>query len=121
MTLSILQCLIVVCISMAAAILILTFLEKKNMQAKFVITFTEVVAVPPIILTTTSFSGIVGTPESGSLGPTGGNGGPYTVTVDPTTPLPDGVLMDAQGNISGTPTTAVSNLPVNVTVADSQG
>lgn len=95
--------------------------RRSRMQAKFTVTFTEVAPVPPITLTTTAFSGIVGSPESGSLGPQGGNGGPYTVTVDPATPLPDGVTMDSAGNISGTPTTPVDALPVNVTVADSQG
>jgi len=90
------------------------------MQAKFTITFTEVNPVQPITLTTTAFNGIVGTPETGSLGPQGGNGGPYTVTVDSSTPLPDGVLLDDQGNVSGTPTVAGS-FSVNVTVADSQG
>ncbi|MCU1305192.1 MAG: hypothetical protein JWQ87_5476 [Candidatus Sulfotelmatobacter sp.] len=93
---------------------------KFNMQAKFTITFTETLPVAPIQLTTSAFSGIVGQPETGSLAPTGGNGGPYTVTVDPTTPLPDGIVLDAQGNVSGSATAAGSS-SVNVLVADSQG
>lgn len=90
------------------------------MQAKFVITFTENNPVAPIALTTSAFTGVVGTAESGSLGPTGGSGGPYVVSVDPTTPLPDGVTLDSAGNVGGTPTTA-GVTSVNVTVADSQG
>jgi hypothetical protein len=94
---------------------------KFNMQAKFTITFTDSAAPPPPIqLATTSFNGVVGVPESGSLGPSGGNGGPFVVTVDPTTPLPDGVTIDAQGTVAGTPTVAGST-SVNVIVADSQG
>ncbi len=98
----------------------LTHSKGKLMQAKFVITFTEAAAVQPIQLTTTAFSGIVGTPESGNVGPTGGSGGPYTVTVDPTTPLPVGVTLDTSGNVGGTPT-AAGVTSVNIAVADSQG
>lgn len=97
-------------------------LKGKHMsQAKFTLIFTEAPApLPPIQLTTSAFSGVVGVPESGSLGPEGGAGGPYVVTVDPTTPPPAGVSIDAQGNVTGTPTVA-GTTSVNVTVADSQG
>jgi hypothetical protein len=99
----------------------LHFISKRHpMQAKFTITFTEVNPVQPIQLTTSAFNGIVGTPESGALAPTGGSGGPYVVTVDPTTPPPPGITIGSDGTISGTPTAAGST-SVNVTVADSQG
>lgn len=87
------------------------------MKATFTITFTE---AAPIALTTSAFSGTVGLAETGALAPTGGSGGPFVVTVDPTTPLPAGLVMDSTGTISGTPATAGST-SVNVVVADSQG
>ena len=71
-------------------------------------------------------------PATQDLGPVGGpldesavdiEGGtpPYSVALDPASgPLPDGVTMDGNGNLSGTPTKAGS-FPVVLDVTDANG
>jgi len=91
---------------------------RQKVQANFVLTFViSPAAPPPIQAADLTFPDTVGVPEAGSMQLSGGTP-PYTVTVvDPTT-LPPGVTVDAQGNVSGTPTTP-GTFSVPVTVTDS--
>ena len=85
------------------------------MQGTFTITFN--ITPEPLQIANSTFSGTVGQPITGSLGISGGVP-PDSVAV--TSGLPDGVTIDAQGNVSGTPTTA-GTFTSTVTVVDSQG
>jgi len=70
--------------------------------ATFSLTFIE--QLNPIKLATATFSGLVGTPEAGTLVFSGGGGGPYTVTAS--SGLPPGITVTSTGIIGGTPTLA---------------
>jgi hypothetical protein len=88
------------------------------MKATFTLTFNIAPAPQPIAIQNFTFSGEVGTPFTGSLGTiTGGSGAPFTVSGDLSS---IGLVIDAQGNITGTPTQSGTFNPT-ITVADSQG
>lgn len=94
-----------------------------TLKANFTLTFTIAPADTgnPLTLDNTSFTGKVGvagiTPNV--LGIKGGDGTGKIVAVD-TTALPPGVTLDADGNITGTPTQD-GTFTVGISVADSQG
>jgi large repetitive protein len=77
---------------------------------------TLTIKAPPLLITTSSLSGVVGTPVSGSLAASGGVP-PYTFVA---TGLPSGVSASASGALSGTPS-APGSSTVAVTVTDSAG
>ena len=83
---------------------------------------TSVVAslpTPLSIQTTTLPDGVVGTPYSQSEAASGGIT-PYTWSCSAGA-LPDGLSLSSAGIITGTPTTAVSNVGFTVTVTDNAG
>ena len=83
---------------------------------------TSVVAslpTPLSIQTTTLPDGVVGTPYSQSEAASGGIT-PYTWSFSAGA-LPDGLSLSSAGIITGTPTTAVSNVGFTVTVTDNAG
>ncbi len=83
--------------------LLLLSLEMGKMQATatFNVTFIE---QAPLQIVTSTFSGTVGTVQTGTLSFTGGGGGPYTITASSN--LPPGLSMSSAGIIGGTPTAA---------------
>jgi len=83
--------------------LLLLSLEMGKMQvtATFNVTFIE---QAPLQIVTSTFSGTVGTVQTGTLSFTGGGGGPYTITAFSN--LPPGIVVSAAGIIGGTPTAA---------------
>lgn len=89
--------------------------KRRKMQAKFTLSF--VISAPQIQAADLTFPDVVGQPESGNMQLSGGTP-PYKVSVDDSTTLPPGVSVDAQGNVSGTPTQA-GTFSVPVTVTDS--
>lgn len=90
---------ICLCIALAAILI-----WRKKMQAKFTLTFVIAPAPPPPIQAADlTFPGQVGQPEAGSMQVSGGTG-TLTVSVDDPTTLPPGVVVDPQGNVSGSPT-----------------
>ncbi len=104
---------IFLCLGIAAILI-----WRTKVQANFTLTFVIAPAPPPPIQAADlTFPGTVGTAEAGSMQLSGGTP-PYSVAVaDPTT-LPPGVGIDAQGNVSGTPTQAGTfSVPVVVTDA----
>jgi hypothetical protein len=71
---------------------------------------------PLSIITTTLPGGVAGTPYNATVQATGGKQ-PYTFDIIGT--LPGGLIMDNQGNITGTPSGPASTTPFTVTVKDS--
>jgi len=82
-------------------------------------TTASITVIPGLAITTTSLSnGKVGTSYSQTLVATGGTT-PYTWTLTSGT-LPNGLTLNASsGQITGTPTTTVTNSPLQFTVTDS--
>lgn len=105
---------VAICFCLAIAAILIW---RKKVQAKFTLSFVIAPAPEPLTLTTTSFSGQVGAPLSGSVGEAGGTP-PLALSVDDPSTLPPGVTVDAQGNVAGTPT-APGTFSVPVTVTDS--
>jgi hypothetical protein len=72
--------------------------------------------INPVVVTAATINSQVGSEITTTVAATGGVG-PYTWTASS---LPDGVTMDSDGNVSGTPTNAVSS-EVQATATDTEG
>lgn len=89
------------------------------LKAAFTLTFKIAPAENQIAISQSEFDGTVGAALSGNVGMSGGNGALSMNVPDPTQ-IPPGVSLDANGNVSGTPT-AAGTFEVGVEVSDSQG
>ena len=94
-------------------------------MAKLTTSITFIINAPenPIVLAKSTITGTVGVALSDNIGISGGNGGPYQVTVGDPTQLPAGVSLNSDGSVTGTPTAATpaGGVSVGITVADSNG
>lgn len=85
------------------------------MQATFTLTFNFAPAPQPIGITNSSFTGTEGQAFTGTIAPITGGTPPFTVAGDLSAL---GLAIDAQGNITGTPTVSGAQT-ATVTVTDS--